>query len=142
METNEFVIGGIVELKPLIKVSEKSGKKYCRLQVVQTRLGGANYDVENKRYYNLVIFNQDTIELIEAEENQFHAVVRGNIGINYGGKQAFDLNLIGEKIEIHQHSGEPFKSLNKKAVKKPVEAKPQPKVEEVLVGIDEEELPF
>jgi len=142
METNEFVVGGVVELKPLIKVSEKSGKKYCRLQVVQTRMGGANYDVENKRYYNIVIFNQDAIELIEAEENQFHAIVRGNIGINYGGKQAFDLNLIGEKVEIHEHSGEPFKSLNRKVVKKPVEPKPQPKVEEVLVGIDEEELPF
>lgn len=142
METNKFTVGGVVELEPIVKVSEKSGKKYCRLQVVQVRYGGKDYDVENKRYFNIVVFNQDTIELIEAEENQFHAVVRGNISLNYGGKQAFDLNLIGEKIEIHQHSGEPFKSLNKKVVKKPVEVKPQPKAEEVLFGIDEEELPF
>jgi hypothetical protein len=138
METNKFAIGGVVELKPLIKKSEKSGKLYCRLQVVQTRMGGANYDVENKRYYNFVIFDQDVIEAIQEYDTQFHCVVRGNISINYGGKQAFDLNLIGERVDVEKHYDEPFKTLNAKKEKKPI----QKEIQEIKTMLDDEDLPF
>lgn len=138
METNKITIGGIVELKPLIKKSEKSGNLYCRLQVVQTRFGGPNYDIENKRYFNFVLFDQETIELIQEQEKQFHCVVRGNLSINYGGKQAFDLNLIGEKVEIEKFYEEPFKTLNPRKEKKPI----QKEIQEIKTMLDDEDLPF
>jgi hypothetical protein len=122
--TNKFKIGGIVQLQPIVKTSD-SGKRYCNVQVVQTRMAGKDYATEYKRYFNIVSFNQDFIDLITQQRNKFRCVIDGNIGINYGGKQKFGLNLVGNVIRVIEIIDEDFDTLAK--AKKP---KPEPKPQE------------
>ena len=122
--TNKFKIGGIVQLQPIVKTSD-SGKRYCNVQVVQTRMAGKDYATEYKRYFNIVSFNQDFIDLIAQQRNKFRCVIDGNIGINYGGKQKFGLNLVGNVIRVIEIIDEDFDTLAK--AKKP---KPEPKPQE------------
>jgi len=138
--TNKFKIGGIVQLQPLVKSSD-SGKRYCRIQVVQTRMAGKDYATEYKRYFNIVTFNQDMIDTIAQQRNKFRCIINGNIGINYGGKQKFGLNLVGDSISIIEVLDAEYDTLEKVKRPKP-EPKPQPKLEDVFIDIDDEELPF
>jgi len=138
--TNKFKIGGIVQLQPIVKTSD-SGKRYCNVQVVQTRMAGKDYATEYKRYFNIVSFNQDFIDLITQQRNKFRCVIDGNIGINYGGKQKFGLNLVGNVIRVIEIIDEDFDTLAKAKKPKP-EPKPQPNAQDVLIDIDDEELPF
>jgi hypothetical protein len=138
--TNKFKLGGIVQLQPIVKTSD-SGKRYCNVQVVQTRMAGKDYATEYKRYFNIVSFNQDFIDLITQQRNKFRCVIDGNIGINYGGKQKFGLNLVGNVIRVIEIIDEDFDTLAKAKKPKP-EPKPQPNAQDVLIDIDDEELPF
>jgi hypothetical protein len=88
-----------------------------------------------------VSFNQDFIDLITQQRNKFRCVIDGNIGINYGGKQKFGLNLVGNVIRVIEIIDEDFDTLAKAKKPKP-EPKPQPNAQDVLIDIDDEELPF
>lgn len=138
--TNKFRLGGVVELQPLVKTAD-SGKRYCNIQVVQTRFVGKDYDKEMKRYFNIVSFDEAFIDQVFEQKQKFHCVIEGNIGINYGGKVKFGLNLVGNKILVDEKYEEDFNVLTKK--KKVVEEpKPQPSAQEVLIDLDDEDLPF
>jgi len=48
------------------------------------------------------------------------------------------LNLIGEKVEIEKFYEEPFKTLNPRKEKKPI----QKEIQEIKTMLDDEDLPF
>jgi hypothetical protein len=138
--TNKFKLGGLVQLQPLVKTAE-SGKRYCNIQVVQVRMAGKDYETEYKRFFNIVSFDNDFIELVLQQRNKFRCVIDGNIGINYGGKQKFGLNLVGSVLKIVEVLDEDFDTLAKAKKPKP-EPKPEVKAQDFFTDIDDEELPF
>lgn len=138
--TNKFKIGGLVQLEPIIKTSE-SGKRYCNVQIVQTRMAGKDYANEYKRFFNIVSFNPDVIDVIANQHTKFKCVIDGNIGINYGGKQKFGLNLVGNTVRIIEEFDQEFDTLAKAKKPKP-EPKPEVKAQDFFSDIDDEELPF
>jgi hypothetical protein len=96
---NGFTLSGASELLPVIETSQK-GTRYAKIYLVQRRYAGADYK-EFKRFFNIVTFDEDVIELLEQQKKQFVCTLKGEMTT---GKMDgyYQTNLICKSITIDE----------------------------------------
>jgi ribosomal protein S10 len=156
-EKNFFVMTGTIPYAPTRLTTSAKKLPFVSFLLEQVREAGADYK-EYKRYFQILVFDEKTVDFLTTLDRQVKVEVTGNITIQakLQGKYRVSLNkLIALKVEVTEQLEEGFRAKKSEAVAnkteeehqvldKPFVAKPyvKPVAKNVPVLESDDDLPF